>query len=128
MFFQAAMKGNADRVLGPESPRTYQELVSFFTSMDWSSGAPSLLGGPGDSLGGKKDLGYAGKRSRSGQAGGVKKKSREICYAFNSANGCSRTDGDRCQKDNKQLLHICSLEGKNGSICGSKEHGKMHHP
>ena len=35
-FFQAAFKGNADRVLGPENPRTFQEMVTFFNSMDWA--------------------------------------------------------------------------------------------
>ena len=127
-FFQAAMKGNADRVLGPEHPRTYQELVSFYNSMDWSSGSPSLLGSSGENLGERKDLGYSGKRPSSGQVANERKKSKSVCYAFNSVNGCSRSDGDMCQKDNKQFLHICNLEGKNGSICGSKEHGKMHHP
>ena len=127
-FFQAAMKGNADRVMGPEHPRTYQELVNFFNSMDWSSGAPSSFGSPGDKLGEKKELGYAGKRSSSSQVGGEKKKSRDICFAFNSAKGCQRANGDSCHKGGRQFLHICSLEGKNGSICGSKEHGRMQHP
>ena len=35
-FFQAAFKGNADRVMGPENPRTFQEMVTFFNSMDWA--------------------------------------------------------------------------------------------
>ena len=35
-FFQSAFKGNADRVLGPDNPRTYQEIVTFFNSMDWN--------------------------------------------------------------------------------------------
>ena len=34
-FFQAAMKANADRVLGPEHPMTYQEVATLFSSMDW---------------------------------------------------------------------------------------------
>ena len=38
-FFQSAFKGNADRVLGPDGPRTYPDLVTFYNSMDWSTAA-----------------------------------------------------------------------------------------
>ena len=46
-FFQSAFKGNADRVLGPDHPRTYQEIVTFFNSMDWNGGGGG--GGAGSS-------------------------------------------------------------------------------
>ena len=40
-FSQSAFKANADRVLGPDCPRTYQEVYAFFSSMEWSFGIPA---------------------------------------------------------------------------------------
>ena len=45
-FFQAAMKANADRVLGPEHPMTYQEVATLFSSMDWGVNVKSVVTTP----------------------------------------------------------------------------------
>ena len=130
-FFQSAMKGNADRVLGPENPRTYQELVSFYNSMDWSS-TPV----PAKEVDVEVDYGNSegrgsNKRPGSGYAFKDKKRSRNasvpVCYAFNRPEGCPRAQGDMCIKEGKTLMHICNRVGKNGKICGSKEHGQAGH-
>ena len=126
-FFQSAMKGNADRVMGPENPRTYQELVSFYDSMDWSSGSPTEQQ---VNVVKSESTGFNGKRGGQGKDNSDSKKPKlsfHVCYAFNKREGCSRSQGDKCSKDGKQLMHVCSRMGKNGTVCGSKEHGQSDH-
>ena len=131
-FFQSAMKGNADRVLGPENPRTYQELVSFYNSMDWSSGV-ALHNAELSTNGARSDgKGSSIKRTSQGQDRQEKKKPKivttvPVCFDFNKAEGCSRADGDMCNRNGRQFMHICSRVGRNGSVCGSKEHGDAEH-
>lgn len=126
-FFQAAFKGNADRVLGPHHPRTYQELVSFYNSMDWTSAQATDEDGDvmsqdygGSSKGGKRSQSVVNESER-------KRPKNELCYAFNSSSGCPRSKADKCIKNGKILWHKCSHIEQNGSICGAKSHGVKGH-
>ena len=72
-FFQAAFKENADRVLGPEHPRTYPEIVTFYNSMGWynnEGNQGSLLGGSG-SVGSPNSEGKGKKRQNSSSRDGL---------------------------------------------------------
>ena len=119
-FFQAAVKGNADRVLGPEHPRTYQEIVTFYTSMDWPGASASS-----SNLEKKKP----GKRSNSEAYKPEKKSARtDVCYAFNSSSGCVRSSGETCSKDGRVFKHYCTHVDDGGKVCAAKDHGKEGHP
>ena len=130
-FFQAAFKGNADRVLGPHHPRTYQELVSFYNSMDWTGASASGESGNSKDHGSPfkqdKRMG-SGKRSQSTTSDGENKRPRfELCYAFNSEGGCPRSKGDKCVKNGKTLVHLCGHLDSNGAVCGARNHGLKSH-
>ena len=118
-FFQAAFKGNADRVLSPEGPRTYQELVTFYNSMDWSSQSSGL-----DSTGSKR-----GHMERTPVKSGKKpKRDVEVCYAFNSASGCPRSSGESCKgRKGQEFKHCCNQVDAAGFLCGAVDHGRHNH-
>ena len=126
-FFQAAFKGNADRVHSPEGPRTYQELVTFYNSLDWSSQNMEVTNSPG-----KLDLGKRGggiKRTAEGVKLDKKdtKKEVSVCYAFNSPGGCSRSSGLVCRYKGREFKHCCSKVEANGFLCGATDHGVHGH-
>ena len=120
-FFQAAVKGNADRVLGPEHPRTYQEIVTFYNSMDWpGAGAPSS-----SNLDKEKPL----KRQNTEAYNRSKKNAKtDVCFAFNSASGCGRSSGETCAKNGVVFKHYCNYVDGDGKMCAAKDHGKQGHP
>ena len=130
-FFQSAFKGNADRVLGPHHPRTYQELVSFYNSMDWTSTQLEAGSETSQEYGSPRKSEFktaAGKRAQTVSNDGEKKRLRlELCYAFNSNSGCPRSKGEKCVRNGKHLLHVCSHVEQNGSVCGAKDHGLKGH-
>ena len=128
-FFQAAFKGNADRVHSQEGPRTYQELVTFYTSMDWSSQNTMINSGGAKLDSGKK---FSLKRNADGTKVEKKEARKDIavCYAFNSSGGCSRTlsGGQACKnKYGKVFQHCCSHVDGLGSLCGAVDHGCHEH-
>ena len=125
-FFQAAFKGNADIVLSPKGPRTYQELVTFYNSMDWSPQSSGI----------KSSFSKLEILKRSGQkrnADGVKiekeaRKDVAVCYAFNSPGGCSKSSGQACKnKYGKEFKHCCSHVEASGFLCGAENHGRHEH-
>lgn len=121
-FFKAAFKGNADRVLGPEGPMTYQEIVTLFNSMDWT-GTEAMFSSSIDE-GKRKGL----KRVHSESSKYGKKYLRpDWCFAFNSIDGCKRSSGDSCRKDGKVLKHCCSFVDADGKMCTAKDHGEAGH-
>ena len=124
-FFQSAFKGNADRVQGPDGPRTYADLVTFYNSMDWSSSesAKSVLYGqaPGKS-GGKRSHSETPKKERK-----ESKKEFQVCYKFNNKEGCDRSDGSFCRYMGKTFKHLCSFKKEDGTVCGAEDHGKQEH-
>ena len=133
-FFQSAFKGNADRVLGPDNPRTYQEIVTFFNSMDWNgAGAGSSLQGFNNNLTSSPNRKGGLKRQGSelGKRGEKKGKTQAVCFHFNSAGGCRRSNnasGDGCvDKVGKQFMHVCNFINPTGTMCSSKDHGKEGH-
>ena len=121
-FFRAAFKGNADRVLGPEGPRTFQEVVTFFNSMEWD-GADTTFGNKVESR--KRVL----NKQPSGSPSKVSKRDQksDICWAFISVTRCNRSDGEVCVKKGRELKHCCSKTEADGRVCSSKEHGEAGH-
>ena len=136
-FFQAAFKANADRVLGPAYPRTYQEVSTFYSSMDWTAafqGAGlrseserevSMKGRGGGKMGDKRGAGESPYRGKA------RKLQESVCYEFNKSGGCARRlspCGKGCvSKGDKVFLHICSRSQADGSGCGSSSHGASQH-
>ena len=120
-FFQSAFKGNADRVMGPDGPRTYPDLVSFYNSLDWNNAGTSEVTYSPKKTGVKRP-------NSDGSRKGMKEARTEIqvCWAFNGS-GCNSSDGDACQKRGKSFKHICSFRKNDGSICGANDHGKQGH-
>ena len=130
VFFQAVMKANADRVLGPQYPMTYREVVNFYDSMDWSTSANSLTSSP--SKGPSKDWKKSGGVKRpGGELNSARKRENRLeaplCHDFNLANGCKRSNGEWCLKFGKVYLHQCSRNNPNGGVCGAKDHGSVNH-
>ena len=126
-FFQAAFKGNADRVLSPEGPRTYQELVTFYNSMDWSSQNTSSNSGYS-----KPDIGKRSGQKRNAEGVKVEKRDSKkdvaVCYAFNSPGGCSKSSGRACRNGyGKEFKHCCSHVEASGFLCGAEDHGRHGH-
>ena len=122
-FFQAAVKGNADRVLSPEGPRTYQELVTFYNSMDWSSKSPMMNSNIGRFEGGKRPVVVTPSKS-----GKKARKDVEVCYAFNSPGGCSKSSGQSCKgKKGQDFKHCCNQMDASGFLCGAVDHGRHEH-
>ena len=120
-FFKAAFKGNADRVLGPEGPRTYQEIVTLYNSMDWS-GTDTSFGGNEEAKRSKF------KREPSGSSRGARKYLKpDWCYDFNKEGGCSRSSGDTCRRGSVVLKHCCSYVDADGKMCAAKDHGEAGH-
>ena len=122
-FFQSAFKGNADRVLGPDGPRTYPELVTFYNSMDWSSTEPSqpLLYSPAKGSGAKRPNSEVARKGRK-----EPKVDSNICWRFNDG-GCNRSDGSFCKLKGRSLKHVCNFLKGDGTICGANDHGKEEH-
>ena len=120
-FFQAAVKGNADRVLGSEHPRTYKEIVTFYNSMDW----PGAGSSSSSSLDRKKPI----KRPNSEAYKLEKKNARtDVCFASNSASGCARSSSETCYKNRVVLKHYCTHVDGQGKMCAAKDHGRERHP
>ena len=93
-FFQAAMKVNADRVLGPENPMTYAEIVSMYNAMDWNTYITEVVSSPIKADRGRK---YGYKRQGADLEHSNKKKEMkgvDVCYPFNTEKGCNRTSGE----------------------------------
>ena len=87
-FFQSALKGNADRVMGPDGPRTYPDLVTFYNSLDWNNAAASeVLYSPQKT--GVKRQNSEGIRKERKEA----RSELQVCWAFNLG-GCERSNGD----------------------------------
>ena len=120
-FFKAAFKGNADRVLGPEGPRTYQEIVTLFNSMDWSN--QEAVFGTNEEF---RRNHLKRTHSESSRTGG-KNPRVNWCFAFNTTGGCKRSSGDTCKKDGRVLKHSCSFVDADGKMCGAKDHGEAGH-
>ena len=126
-FFQAAMKANADRVLGPQHPMTYQEVVTLYDSMDWGTSVKSIVTTPV-----KQDWRKPGGTKRPNVESGFNKRKdikTEIllCHGFNSAGGCHRSNGDWCGSYGKKFMHQCDKVKDDGSVCGAKDHGSTNH-
>ena len=116
-------------MLGPEHPRTYDELVMLFNSLDWNNGYDADRLNYGDvhsSTITKKVL----KRPRSGDNRPRSKtaKNTTTCYHFNKAEGCKKSNGASV-KDKFGMVHehVCNKEDNNGGICGSRDHGAAGH-
>ena len=128
VFFQAAMKVNADRVLGPENPMTYAEIVAMYNSMDWNT---SLKEGFHSSFKVDKFKKTGVKRPGSDLEPSNKKRESDgsdSCYAFNSEKGCNRSSGGACFKYDRWFKHQCSHILADGSVCGASDHGNVNHP
>ena len=130
-FFQSALKANADRVLGPEYPRTYQEVASFFNSMDWTTSIPTAEPSPMLPAA-KKVTASSVKKEDIIIKGGkiVKFKGKDVCYQFQTRLGCQKVAnsiGDGCNNGHgNSFVHICNLV-KHGVGCGSEDHGRFAH-
>ena len=135
-FFQSAFKANADRVLGPECPRTYQEVSAFFSSMDWSAGMPAAEPVAQAAVASTPQAGRkftsAGKKEDFKVKGGkvVKFKNQDICYQFQTRLGCQKVAngmGDGCVDGHGgSYVHVCNLV-KHGVACGAADHGRSGH-
>ena len=109
-------------MLGPEGPRTFQEIVTFFNSMDWE--------GADTTFSNKVEVRKRGLiKHPSGSPSKIPKRDMrsDMCWAFNTASGCSRSDGEVCVKKGRELKHCCSKVEADGRVCASKEHGEAGH-
>lgn len=138
-FFQSAFKANADRVLGPDFPRTYQEVSAFFTSMDWTSAVPASDPEALPQLSRKSALKSGDRKGVAGVGGAdirvkgskvYKFKNQDLCYQFQTKLGCQKVanaSGDGCIDGyGNQFIHVCNV-AKGGLGCGSTDHGRSGH-
>ena len=98
------------------------EVVTFFNSMDWEGAYTTFSN--------KVEVRKRGLiKHPSGSPSKIPKRDMrsDMCWAFNTASGCSRSDGKVCVKKGRELKHCCSKVEADGRVCASKEHGEAGH-